>query len=201
VKTEIIEGLVQIGAVKFGSFTLKSGLVSPVYVDLRMIVAYPRLMGQIVGALGDLSQGIGYDLVAGIPYTALPIAALFAQKMDRPMIYARKEIKGYGTKKRIEGVYKKGQRVLVLDDLITNGLSKFETFKIFEDEGLRVKDVVVLIDRRQGGKETLAAQGYHLHAMIDLFEILDYCLKTGQIDQSLYQTSRQFIENSVSVVS
>jgi len=195
-KSQIIDGLIDLGAVKFGSFTLKSGLVSPVYIDLRMIVGAPKLMGQIVSVLENMTAPLRFDLVAGIPYTALPIAAVYSQRQLVPMIYARKEAKGYGTKKQIEGIYRKGLRVLVLDDLITNGLSKFETFTLFEQEGLRVKDVAVLIDRCQGGAETLAAKGYHLHALINIYEILDRSLERGQISQSLYQTSREFIQQS-----
>ncbi|OGG98921.1 MAG: orotate phosphoribosyltransferase [Candidatus Lambdaproteobacteria bacterium RIFOXYD1_FULL_56_27] len=196
-KAQIIDGLIELGAIRFGSFTLKSGMVSPIYIDLRMIVSAPKLMGQVVRAFEGLAAGLGYDLVAGIPYTALPIAAVFSQRVGKPMVYARKEAKTYGTKRLIEGVYRPGQRVLVLDDLITNGLSKFESFAQFEAAGLRVKDVVVLIDRCQGGAKTLADRGYRLHGLINVFEILDRTLALGRIDQRLYRTSREFIESSV----
>lgn len=196
IKQEIIDGLIDLGAVKFGSFTLKSGLVSPIYIDLRMIVGDPQLMGKITKVFRQLCEGLNYDLVAGIPYTALPLATVFSYETRIPMVYARKEVKCYGTKRQIEGIYKKGMRVLILDDLITNGLSKFESFEVFECAGLRVKDVAVLIDRRQGGKETLEAKGYRLHALIDVFEVLERTLERGKIDAELYETSREFIVQS-----
>jgi len=198
-KQQIIDGLIDLGAVKFGSFELKCGITSPVYVDLRMIVGSPKLMDQIVSVFLKLTETLNFDLVAGIPYTALPMAAVYSSKSQVPMIYARKEVKGYGTKKQIEGIFKKGHRVLIIDDLITNGLSKFETFALFEGEGLRVKDVVVLIDRLQGGSETLRKQGYHLHSLINIHEILERSLERGQIDQETYQSSRTFIDQTANV--
>jgi len=198
-KKKIIDGLIDLGAVKFGSFELKCGVTSPVYIDLRMIVGSPKLMDQIVSVFLKLTERLNFDLVAGIPYTALPMAAVYSSRSQVPMIYARKEVKGYGTKKQIEGIFKKGNRVLILDDLITNGLSKFETFELFEKEGLRVKDVVVLIDRLQGGGETLAKAGYQLHSLINIHEILDRSLERGQIDQPMYQNARNFIGQTATI--
>ncbi|MDT8446166.1 MAG: orotate phosphoribosyltransferase [bacterium] len=192
-KDAIIDGLIDLGAVKFGSFTLKSGLISPVYIDLRMIVGAPELMGRIVKVFRQMTESLPFDLVAGIPYTALPLATIYSYETRIPMVYARKEVKCYGTKRQIEGVFKRGMRVLILDDLITNGLSKFESFSVFESAGLRVTDVAVLIDRKQGGRETLEKAGYRLHALIDIFEILERSLERGRIDKELYQTSRDFI--------
>jgi len=195
-KQHIIDALIDLGAVKFGAFTLKSGLISPVYIDLRMIVGSPKLLSQIVLAMKSITASIGYDLVAGIPYTALPMATIYSQQCRVPMVYARKEPKAYGTKQQIEGLYKKGMRVLIIDDLITNGLSKFETFVLFQQAGLRVKDVAVLIDRCQGGKQALSEKGFRLHTLINIYEILDRSLERHHIDQQLYQVSRDFIQQS-----
>src|SRR3989339_1994572 len=143
---QLILQLADIQAVKFGEFTLKSGMKSPIYIDLRLIISYPNVMSTIVELFCQKIQNdhIEYNLIAGIPYTALPIASLLSIKLNTPMIYARKEVKDYGTKKKIEGVYTVGQTCLVIDDLITTGASKFETATPFESEGLVIKDFVVL---------------------------------------------------------
>lgn len=195
-KTEIIDDLVEIGAIKFGDFTLKSGIQSPIYIDLRLIISFPSLLEKIANELNDISQSIPFDRVAGIPYTALPIATAFSLLSGKPMIYARKEVKDYGTAKRIEGVWEKGETVLIIDDLITNGESKFETFAQFEAQDLKVKNVVVLIDREQGGKERLENAGYQLFSIISIFEILDRMKETSRISGSEYENISQFIKQN-----
>ncbi len=196
-KETIIEQLSELGAIKFGEFTLKSGIVSPIYIDLRMIVSEPSLLENIAQAFRVLSSDLSFDRVAGIPYTALPMATAFSLLTKTPMIYPRKEQKGYGTKKQIEGIFKSGEMVLVIDDLITNGLSKFETFDVLEAEGLKVTDVAVLIDREQGGREALSEKGYKLHSLISVFEVIDQLKSSGKISEELYLKSQQFlIDNS-----
>jgi len=195
-KNAIIDQLAELGAVKFGSFTLKSGLVSPIYIDLRMIIASPKLLRDIAQELARLSNGLGFQQVAGIPYTGLPMATAFSLATGCPMIYPRKEAKSYGTKKLIEGVFYPGQKALVLDDLITQGHSKFEVLDALEAVGLIVTDVVVLIDREQGGKELLAQAGYRLHRVLSIFDILERLKDQGKIDGDTYQKSLTFLKET-----
>ncbi len=193
-KTSIIDDLIAIGAVKFGEFVLKSGIKSPIYLDLRLIISYPELLNKIAAALVEISRDLSFQRIAGIPYTALPIATAFSLQSGIPMIYARKELKDYGTAKQVEGIWKEGETVLVIDDLITDGGSKLETFATFENQGLKISGVVVLIDREQGGKERLQKEGYHLFSIISIFEILDRMKATNRINESEYQNIKQFLE-------
>ena len=192
-KTAIIDDLIAIGAVKFGEFVLKSGIKSPLYLDLRLIISYPDLLTKIAAALMEISRDLSFQRIAGIPYTALPIATAFSLQSGKPMIYARKEVKDYGTAKQVEGIWQEGESVLVVDDLITDGGSKLETFTTFENQGLKISDVVVLIDREQGGKERLEKKGYHLFSIISIFEILDRMKETNRIVESEYQNIKQFL--------
>jgi len=183
-KTRIIDALLDIGAIRIGQFQLKSGSLSPIYVDLRIIISFPDLLKEIAQALLELSAGLSFQKVAGIPYTALPIATAFSLLSGIPMIYSRKERKTYGTGQQIEGLWKPGEKVLVIDDLITTGASKLETFTVFVEAGLIVQDTVVLIDRHQGGQQRLHQAGYRLYSLLSIFEILDRLQERALIDEA-----------------
>jgi len=187
-QSQLTLALADIGAVKFGEFTLASGKRSPIYIDLRLLVSHPNVLRLVAHAYAELIRGIvvsedrrlGIRLVA-IPYAALPIGTAVALEMDLPLIYPRKEVKAHGTARAIEGDFEPGERAIVLDDLITTGGSKLAAIEPLEAEGLRVQDVVVLIDREQGGREELAAVGYRLHAVLRLGEMLDQLVEAGRI--------------------
>jgi uridine monophosphate synthetase len=180
----IAVGLHSLGAVRFGEFTLKSGQKSPIYLDLRLLVSDPALMRTVARAMARLLAGLSYERIAAIPYGGLPIGQAVALETNRPLIYPRREVKEYGTKKAIEGAFTPGETVVVLDDLVTTGGSKLEAIAPLTEAGLVVKDVVVLVDRGQGGTEELAAHGYALHAVLTLGRLLDALVRRGAINAS-----------------
>ena len=182
--TALILDLARIGAVRFGTFTLKSGKTSPIYIDLRLLASHPDVLRRSATAYAGLLQDIAYDRIAAIPYAGLPIGTAVALETGRPLIYPRKEAKSYGTRRAIEGTFEAGDRAIVLDDLITTGGSKVEAIAPLKEAGLDVRDVVVLIDRESGGREELARQGYHLHAVLTLHQILDVLAAQGQIGEA-----------------
>ena len=171
-KEQFVLELEKIGAIKFGSFTLKSGLISPFYFDLRDMISYPEILDGVAELLADRIKDMEFDVITGIPYTALPIASLVSAKLKKPLIYMRKEEKAYGTGKNVIGKFKQGDICLVIDDLITTGASKVETAEAYEKEGVVIKDFVVVIDRSANGGQELAELGYKLHSIIALDEIV-----------------------------
>jgi uridine monophosphate synthetase len=195
---ELADGLLQAGCVKFGQFTLKSGLLSPIYLDLRMLVGFPRLLEQVARAYLPLLRSLRFDRLAALPYAALPIGAAISLYGGWPMIYPRKEVKAYGTKAEIEGVYAPGERVAVIDDLATTGGSKFEAIDKLIAAGLQVSDVIVLIDRQSGAAQALAQAGYRLHSVFTLGQLLDYWESNGSVPVGQISAARRFIEESAS---
>ena len=166
-----ILSLYQIGAIQFGEFKLKSGQTSSIYINLRKIISYPNMLRTIAKFMWEKTRHCEFDLVCGVPYTALPIATCISLDHHIPMVMRRKEKKDYGTKQSIEGEFQAGLRCLIIEDVITTGSSVLETTAELEDVGLIVKDVVALIDREQGGKENLSKK-YTLHTILMLSDIL-----------------------------
>lgn len=192
----VADRLLAAGCVLFGDFELKSGLRSPIYIDLRRIVSQPELMRKVTDTYNTLLDGLEFDLIAGLPYAALPIATSISLARNYPMVYPRKEVKQYGTKIPVEGVYKTGDRVVLIDDLATTGGSKFEAIEILERAGLVVEDVVVLIDRQSNAADLLAERGYRLHAVFQLTDLIDYWEDTGQVDPENITAARRFLQET-----
>jgi uridine monophosphate synthetase len=192
-RARLADSLLAVGCVKFGEFTLKSGLKSPIYLDLRELVAHPNVLALVAEAYQPILDRLQFDRLAALPYAALPIGTAISLRNGKPMIYPRKEAKNYGTRAEIEGGFNPGEQVVVIDDLATTGGSKFEAIEKLNAAGLKVKDVVVLIDRQSGAKQALAEAGYHLQAVLGLDEMLDHWEKNQQVPPDQIQAARMFL--------
>ena len=191
--SSLADDLLSAGCIKFGDFTLKSGLKSPIYIDLRWIISHPKLLAEIAQAYLPIISTLQFSRIAGLPYAAIPIATAISLAGNYPMIYPRKEAKSYGTKAEIEGEYQAGETALIIDDLATTGGSKFEAIEKLTGAGLVVKDVVVLIDRQSGAKESLAQAGFAMYSVLTISQLLEYWEKSGKVEKDKIEATRKFL--------
>ncbi len=182
-KERLAQQLFDIGVIQFGDFTFKSGIRSNNYIDMRRAISYPEILQELAICLQDIQMQYHPDIICAVPDAAIPVTTTLSIISKTPMIMARKEAKNHGTKNIIEGVYTPGQECLIVEDVITTGASILATIKTVEAAGLIVKDIVVLINREQGGTENITKNGYNIHAVFTLQELLKFLKKSDRITQ------------------
>lgn len=199
----LAQDIFDIGAVKFGAFRLKlhethpEAPLSPYYVDLRVLPRYPAVLKQVVGVYASLVEDAEFDACLGIPDAGNPLATAFALETDTPQIYLRKEEKvGHGLGGSFMTPFTESEQVLLIDDLVTGADSKFEAIAILQDAGLKVIDVVVLVDREQGGRAQLAEKGYQLHSAFTFSQLLDFYHRVGKVDDAKYNEALDYLTAS-----
>jgi len=199
-KLKLAGQLLNIGAIKFGNFRLKlheknpDAPLSPIYFDLRLLRSFPDVIDSAVEIYRELSADFIFDIYADVPTAATPIVAILSHVTRTPMISPRKDEKKHGTAAPIDGVFTPGQKVLLVDDLITNAGSKLETISVLEDHRLIVSGVIVLVDREQGGGPELEKKGYTCRAAFRLTELLEFYSRTGLISQDDYRRTMDYLQ-------
>lgn len=193
-REDLIHRLFDVGAIQESEVKLKSGIISPIYIDLRLIISYPEMYQCVVDLLWEKISPLTFDHIGGVPYTALPLASGVAILYQKPMLMTRKEVKDHGIVRLVEGAYKKNDSVMIIEDLVTSGASTLETVEKFKKAGLTISDVVVFLDREQGAKERLAEHEISLHAVCSLSTVLDTLHNRGKIDGNAVSKIKQFIK-------
>jgi orotate phosphoribosyltransferase len=191
-KVELAKILRNIDALKFGLFKLTSGKVSPYYIDLRIVPSFPDAFRQICDFYGEsITSQVGlknFDRIAGVPIAGIPFASQIAYNLKKPFLYVRKGVRLHGRQRRVEGILVSGDRVLLVDDLVTTGLTLKKAAGAVIAEGGVVKEAVALLDREEGGKEKLAKNGIQLHALLRISEVANTLYEIGAIDEDSLKT-------------
>ncbi|CAD2212694.1 uridine monophosphate synthetase [Angomonas deanei] len=190
---DLASALVASHCVRLGKFTLKSGKTSPIYIDLRRLVTYPTIMRLVAREYAQILRHYSFDRLVGLPYAALPIASAISLEMNIPLIYPRRETKLYGTKAAIEGEYKKGERVVIIDDLVSTGETKVEAIEKMKAAGLEVVAIVVLVDREMGAKKFFNNMGYPFEAVVGLYQLLPLWRRSNTISEEQEKEIRGFL--------
>ncbi len=195
--TKVANAIMKGKLVKFGIFTLTSGKKAPVYIDLRELPSYPKLFNDVANQLSKLVKSLPCDIVAGSESAGIPLSTAVSMKTKIPMIYVRKKPKSHATKSQVEGVLKKGKRVILVDDLVAYGTSKINFINGIKKDGGKVKDVVIVLERgeKDGGRELVEKKGYKLHALLTLKELMEYMVKRKRLTKKLQQSTIQYLDN------
>jgi len=197
--------LIKNNAIKFGDYILTSGKKSPYYIDLRQTISSPITMDWIANSLTRIIiNEIGkdkIDRILGVPTAGIPFATVVSQKLGLPLIYYRQARKEHGVRKKVEGILDRNDRVLVVDDLITTGESVIEAAEVVRDQGGVVNELVVLLDREQGGQERLRGNRIEPHILFKISDAMTWLHSVGLMGDDIYQTIRQYIEEESETLS
>jgi orotate phosphoribosyltransferase len=184
--------LFKIDAIKFGVFKLTSGKASPYYVDLRVIPSFPDAFREICESYAQyINTQIGlknFDRIAAIPLAGIPFASQIAYNLKKPFLYVRKGIRLHGRERRVEGILSSGDKVLLIDDLLTTGLTLKKAANAVRAEGGIVTEAVVFLDREEGGRDLLEKNRIKLHALLKISEIANALNEMGAIDEENLKT-------------
>lgn len=199
--------LFDLKGVLFGNFTVsESAVSSPVFVNPKVLISHPialRVASKLMQQEINLAQSLrrprvhNFNLVAGVPVGGLLLATAYSLETDTPLIYARIRPEGTG-KRGIEGRYLPGDTALIIDDLITRGSSILETAALLEENGIKVKDVIVLIDREHGAAERLRRHGYNLMSILKLDVMLNHYMSEGLIPEETYRICSDYLRSKQS---
>ncbi|MGD1804423.1 bifunctional orotidine-5'-phosphate decarboxylase/orotate phosphoribosyltransferase [Dapis sp. BLCC M126] len=184
---DLILQLYDIGCIIFGDHVQASGAIFPYYIDLRKIISIPQIFHKIVTAYAEILKDLEFDRIAGIPYGSLPTATGLALRLERPMIFPRKEVKAHGTGRLIEGHFQAGEKIVVVDDIMISGNSVIKGAEKLKSVGLEVEDIVVFIDHERGVKEKLENSGYRGHSVLTLTEISQTLYESNKINSEQFK--------------
>lgn len=203
---ELAKGLMKINAIRFGEFKFAhhkqdpDAKLSPSYINLRMLQSDPDVKDLAVDEYIKILKPLNYDLIAGIPMAITPVASSIQDRLRVGMRTPRLEDKGYGSGDEVDGWTPgdEGKIIAVLDDLVSEGLSKLKAVSVLERMQYRVNDLIVLIDRQRGGLKKMQDLGYNVHYAFTVTQLMDFYLSEGLVTPQQHEADMEFINSKKS---
>jgi len=199
--SEIADALVRSECLKFGAFELKSGIVSPYYIDLTWLLSSPRdfclIADMAAKEIRKIISSDKIDKLASIELKGALLLPSIACRLNLPCFVVRKEKKRYGVTGRVAGgKASKGEHILFFDDVITDGKSKLEAIKPLEQLGAQIEMIMVVVDREQSGKENLKRLGYQLRSLTTISELTNHLFQSSHISKEQFDAVSDNIKGS-----
>ncbi len=189
---ELIGKLHQIGVIKFGTFEIKRNFVAPFQVDFSKVISHPAIAKEVCAHLWKKAQNLSFDCMCGVPVTGACFANFIAWEHEQPLIVKREDPKRTA---KVEGVYKTGQRALLIQDLLLSAQPALDTVDDLEEEGIEVRDVLSFIDMEMGAKKKIKLRGFVPHSLIGMGDVLQVLFDAGKIPGDQFKLMGDFLEN------
>lgn len=201
VVSKVAGALFSSDCLKFGSFRIKSGALSPYYIDLSCLLSSPEDFCCVVDAVADEIKRImsfgKIDKLASIELKGALLLPSIACRLELPCVVVRKAEKRYGVTGRVAGgTVVRGEHILFFDDVVTDGMSKVEGMKPLEEFGAQVNHVMVVVDREQGGKENIEKSGYKFRALATISELVKCLLQFSYIPEEQANAVLDYVKGS-----
>ncbi|EPP34522.1 phosphoribosyl transferase domain protein [Chlamydia ibidis] len=193
-RDNVVSGLYQLQAIKFGEFTLPNGQITPVYVDMRAVISCPEVLQIMATLIWRLKPIYNSSLLCGVPYTALTLATSISLKYNIPMVIKSNACRI--SEKQIEGIFQPGQTCLVINDVVVSGSSILETASVLQNEGIYVREALVFLDRQSGGREALSNAGIELRSVFTLNELIQTLLSRDYLRGKEASIAAQLLEST-----
>ena len=200
ITSEVAGALYDSGCLKFGTFRLKSGVLSPYYIDLASVLSSPKDLCKLADIASQRVKQIAakdrIDKLATIELKGALILPSIACRTNMPCVVVRKEAKSYGATGRTAGSdITRGERILFFDDVVTEGVSKVEGIKPLQELGATVEHILVIVDREQHGKEKLEKLGFKVHALAKITELAQALVKDSKISKEQGEAVLNYVKD------
>jgi uridine monophosphate synthetase len=197
--SRVADALYRSRCLKFGAFRIKSGALSPYYVDLACLISSPKdlyTVAEIAACeIKNIMAVARIDKLASIELKGALILPSIGYQVNLPCTVVRKEEKAYGVMGRIAGSeVTKGDNILFFDDVLSEGLSKIEGIRPLEELGAKIVHLMVVVDRQQGGREKLEKLGYIVHTLAKISEIVKCLLENGQVSRRQAEAVEEYVK-------
>jgi orotate phosphoribosyltransferase len=190
--------LLEIGAFSLSPrkpFRWVSGILAPIYTDMRLLMGFPEQRRKIVEMLAEQSNALEFDVIAGIATSGIPFAAWLWEKMDTPMVFIRKEAKEYGKQQLIEGKLEPRQRVLLVEEIVSTGQSSMVGVNALREANAKITDCVSISYNTENALKVFEEANVRLHSLTSVFDLVKTAAQEKYINESEKQSVLRFLKN------